>query len=231
MDTDQVDPDNAGRDSTAPLHWTGLSAAGVRLAWIVLGTIFVIDVVLQLLAALDMGRPALGDSRSLLGMWDLAKAITIGTVLIYTAGRTRWRPVATLGVLFVVVGIEDQIAIHGELGRAIAGVLRFEAWIPGIGGYGAVNLGEFLAMGLFGIVAFVLIWTGPPAPDRTLARVRTVVTVLLVAMFFFAGVVDLFTAAGRSLTTMLVEELGERGVLSLSAVYAVSLARTYPADG
>ncbi|MGZ5384953.1 MAG: DUF5671 domain-containing protein, partial [Acidimicrobiia bacterium] len=146
-------------------------------------------------------------------------------------GRIAWRPIATLGVLFVLVGIEDQIAIHGELGKAIAGLLRFNAWIPGVGAYGANNIGEFLAMAIFGVVAFVLIWAHREPPDRTMGRARLILTILLVAMFFFAGVIDLITAAGRSLTSMLIEELGERGALSLSVVYVLSLVRTYPGDG
>jgi hypothetical protein len=164
-------------------------------------------------------------------MWDLAKAITVGTALIYTAGRIAWRPIATLGVLFVLVGIEDQIAIHGELGKAIAGLLRFDAWIPGVGAYGAINIGEFFAMATFGVVAFVLIWSHRVPPDRTMGRARLILTILLVAMFFFAGVIDLITAAERNLTSMLIEELGERGALSLSVVYVLSLVRTYPGDG
>lgn len=230
MDPDRLDHGPTDSNPTDPLHWTGLSPEGLRLAWILLGTVFVIDVILQLFAALDGGRPALGNSRSLLGMWDLAKAITVGTALIYTAGRIAWRPMATLGVLFVVVGIEDQIAIHGELGKAIAGLVRFDAWIPGIGAYGANNLGEFFAMAIFGVVAFVLIWAHRVSPDRTMSRARLIFTILLVAMFFFAGVIDLITAAERSVTSMLIEELGERATLSLSAVYAVSLVRTYPGD-
>jgi hypothetical protein len=226
--TDRLGHELPDPDSAARLHWTGLSPEGLRLAWILLGTVFIIDVVLQLFAALQGGRVALGNSRSLLGMWDLAKAITVGTALIYTAGRITWRPIATLGVLFLIVGIEDQIAIHGELGKAIAGLVRFDAWIPGIGRYGANNLGEFFAMAIFGLVAFLLIWAHRASPDRTMSRARLIFTILLVVMFFFAGVIDLMTAAGRSLTTMLIEELGERATLSLSVVYALSLVRTYP---
>ena len=54
---------------------------------------------------------------------------------------------------------------------------------------------------------------------------------MLVAMFFFAEVVDLIAAANRGSISMLIEELGERAVLSLSVVYAVSLAWTYPDGG
>jgi hypothetical protein len=229
--TDRLDNDLPDPDAVVRFHWTGLSPEGLRLAWILLGTVFIIDVVLQLAAALQGGRVALGNSRSLLGMWDLAKAITVGTALIYTAGRIAWRPIATLGVLFVLVGIEDQIAIHGELGKAIAGLIRFDAWIPGVGAYGAINIGEFLAMATFGVVAFVLIWSHRVPPDRTMGRARLILTILLVAMFFFAGVIDLITAAERNLTSMLIEELGERGALSLSVVYVLSLVRTYPGDG
>lgn len=195
---------------------------------ILLGAIFVVDVLVQFVTVSQSGREALGSSRSLLGMWDLAKAMAVGTALIYTAGRVTWRPMAVLGVLFLVVGIEDQIAIHAELGRAIADLFRFDSWIPGIGRYGAVSLGEFIAMALVGFFAFLLIWAGRRPPTRRLGRARGIFTLLLVAMFFFAGFIDLVTAAGSNLTTMLIEELGERAVLSLSAVYALSLAWSYP---
>ena len=231
MGPDRLGPGTADPDPLARSHWTGLSPSGLRLAWTLLAAVFVIDVIVQLVTALQGGRAALGNSRSLLGMWDLAKAIAVGTALIYTAGRTAWRPIAALGVLFLVVGIEDQIAIHGELGRAIGDLVRFDAWIPGIGRYGAINLGEFFAMGLIGVVAFILIWAGRPAPSQGLSRARVIFTLLLVAMFLFAGVVDLMTAARHSLTTVLIEELGERAVLSLSAVYALSLTWTYPDGG
>jgi hypothetical protein len=193
-----------------------------------LGAIFVIDVLVQFFTVSQSGRAALGSSRSLLGMWDLAKAMAVGTALIHTAGRVAWRPIAVLGVLFLVVGIEDQIAIHGELGRATADLFRFDSWLPGVGRYGAVGLGEFLAMAFVGFIAFLLIWAGRRPPTRQLGRARGIFTLLLAAMFFFAGFIDLMTAAYSSLTTMLIEELGERAVLSLSAVYALSLAWTYP---
>ena len=79
-------------------------------------------------------------------------------------------------------------------------------------------------MAAFGIVAFFLIWTGPRPRHQSLLRARLILTLLLAAIFFFAVVIDLVTAAGRSLTVLLVEELGERGVLSLAAVYSLSLA-------
>lgn len=201
------------------------------MVWILLGAIFAIDVVVQVTAVLQSGRSGLGGSRSLLGMWDLAKAIAVGTALIHTSGRTLWRPIGTLGVLFLVVGIEDQIAVHAQLGGMIADLFRFEDWIPDIGSYGATNLGEFLAMAMFAFLAFLLIWAGQKSPSQILRRARVILTLLLVAMFFFAGVVDLITAANRGSIAVLIEELGERAVLSLSVVYAVSLAWTYPDGG
>lgn len=204
-------------------HWTGLPPHARRLAWVLLVIIVLIDGIIQYAALRHRGRPALAGGENLLGFWDLSKALAVGIALIYTAGRAESRSTGTLGALFLIVGIEDQIAIHGRLGEMIADTVRFDAWIPGIGRYGAVNIGEAVAMAIFGIVAFILIWTGPRPRQHSLRHARVTLTVLLVAMFFFAVVIDLMTAAGRSLTSLLIEELGERGVLSLAAVYSLSL--------
>ena len=195
-----------------------------RLAWVLLVVIVIIDGVIQYATLRRRGWPALAGGENLLGFWDLAQALAVGTALIYTAGRAESRPIATLGALFLLVGIEDQIEIHGRLGDAIADLFQFQSWIPGIGAYGAHNIGEFVAMALFGVVAFTLIWTGRTPVDPHLRRARVVLTGLLILMFLFAVVIDLVTAAGRSLTILLIEELGERGVLSLAAVYSLSLA-------
>ena len=205
------------------MHWSGLPPNARRLAWVLLVIIVLIDGVIQYAALRNRGRPALAGGEDLLGFWDLSKALAIGIALLYTAGRAESRSTGTLGALFLIVGIEDQIAIHGRLGEGIANVFRFETWIPGIGSYGAVNIGEFMAMAVFGGVAFVLIWTGRRPRYPALQRARALLTVLLVAMFIFAVVIDLVTAARRSLTSMLIEELGERGVLSLALVYSLSL--------
>jgi hypothetical protein len=220
--TDRLDHETT--EPKAPLHWTGLPPDARRLAWALLIMVVVMDGVIQYVTLRQRGRLALAGGEDLLGLWDLCKALAVGIALIYTAGRAESRAAGTLGALFLIVGIEDQITIHGRLGEAIADSFRFEAWIPGIGRYGAVNIGEAVAMALFGVVAFILVWTGRRPRYPTLQRARLVLTVLLVAMFFFAVVIDLITAAGRSLTSLLVEELGERGVLSLAAVYSLSLA-------
>ena len=224
MGSDRLDDGSAEPKAATRIHWSGLPPDARRLAWILLVAIVIVDGIIQYAALRNRGRPALAGGENLLGFWDLSKALAIGIALVYTAGRAESRSTGTLGALFLIVGIEDQIAIHGRLGELIADLFRFDAWIPGIGQYGAVNIGEAVAMAIFGIVAFVLIWTGPRPRHQSLRSAQVILTVMLVAMFFFAVVIDLITAAGRSLTSLLVEELGERGVLSLAAVYSLSLA-------
>jgi hypothetical protein len=228
--TDRINHDATHPDQDPGIHWTGLPPEARRLAWILLVGIVVADGVIQFVTVLQYGRPALAGGQDLLGFWDLAKALAVGIALVYTAGRTESRAIGTLGTLFLIVGIEDQIAIHGRLGAGIADLLRFEEWVPGIGPYGAANIGEFVAMALFGVMAFVLVWTGRRPPHPTLQRARVILTLLLAAMFFFAVVLDLVTAAGRSRDIQMVEELGERGVLSLAAVYSLSLVSTKNRD-
>jgi hypothetical protein len=221
-----VGADGLDRSTTAgqpPLHWSGLPADARRLAWILLFAVVIVDGIIQYATLRRRGWPALAGGENLLGFWDLAQALAVGIALIYTAGRTESRPIATLGGLFLLVGIEDQIEIHGRLGDGIADLFDFQSWIPGIGEYGASNIGQFVAMALFGVVAFVLVWAGRAPAVPGLRRARVVLTGLLILMFFFAVVVDLVTAAERSLEILLVEELGERSVLGLAAVYSLSL--------
>jgi len=204
-------------------HWSGLPAYARRRAVRLFWAILFINAVLQFFTLRLYGREALAGTDNLVALWDLALAVTVGTSLIFIAGRSESRAFGTIGVLYIIIGIEDQIALHGKLGAAIADLLRFDQWIPGIGEYGAVNIGEFVAMGTFGVVAFLLIWHGQRPADATLRKARMVFTILLVGLFFFAVVIDLVTAAEQNLTILLIEELGERSVLSLSAIYALSL--------
>jgi hypothetical protein len=185
--------------------------------------ILLVNAAIQFFTLRRYGREALGGTDNLVAFWDLTMAVAVGTSLIFTAGRSESRAFGTIGVLFLIIGIEDRIAVHGMVGQALADVFAFDRWIPGIGSYGADNIGEFVAMAIFAAVAFVLIWYGRRPADQRLHTARIIFTALLIALFFFAVVIDLLTAAEQSLAILLIEEIGERSVLSLSAIYALSL--------
>lgn len=182
-----------------------------------------VNAAIQFFTLRTYGREALGGTDNLVAFWDLTMAVAIGTSLIFTAGRSESRAFGTIGVLFLIIGIEDRIAVHGMVGQALADVFAFDRWIPGIGSYGADNIGEFVAMAIVAAIAFVLIWYGRRPADQRLHTARMIFTALLIALFFFAVVIDLVTAAEQSLAILLIEEIGERSVLSLSAIYALSL--------
>jgi len=191
----------------------------VAVFWAILS----INAVIQYAMLRRNGWGGLAGTDNLVAFWDLTMAVAIGTSLIFTAGRSESRAFGTLGVLYVIIGIEDRIAVHGMVGEALADIFAFDRWIPGIGNYGADNIGEFVAMAIFAVVAFVLIWYGQRPADARLRTARMIFTGLLLALFFFAVVIDLVTAAEQSLAILLIEELGERSVLSLSVIYALSL--------
>ena len=156
--------------------------------------------------------------------WGLAKAIAIALALSLVAVRAQSTAMGALALLFLLIGVEDQISVHGWLGGPISRLLRFEDWVPGIAGKGSRILGEFGALLVFGVIGFLLVWTRKQPVQPALRRARVVFSLLLVVMFFFAGVVDAVTAAQPSLAAILQEETGEMVILTIGLGYSAALA-------
>jgi len=188
-----------------------------------LAVAILIDGALEATAMARGGVMSLTGRRDLLGTWDIIKTLLMMVALLVTAGRSRSRVFTALGLLFLVIGIEDQVALHAPLGHYLAGALRIETWSTLWDVPGSHKIGEFLVLGLFGVLAFVLTWTRRRPPLRTLRRARTVLTLLLVVLFFFAGVVDFINSIYGGPVLEFIEETGERISLSVSLAYAVGL--------
>lgn len=225
MGNHRLDQGTTSNDATRrPVHWTGLPTRSREIALFALVATVLVDLLLQFLAFRESGVDGLTGGQDLLGSWDLAKAIAAGGALLLAARRSQRHLLGAMGFVFVIIGIEDMIALHAVVGHALADLIRFDTWVPGVGVYGSHQLGEFISMGLFGAAAFVFVWARRSPYNRTLQRVRMILTLLLVAMFVFAGFVDLLASAEGELVPALAEEVGERLTLTLAMAYASGVA-------
>lgn len=196
---------------------------GLQAALFSLAVAIFIDGVLEAAAMARGGVMSLTGRWDLLGAWDVVKTLLITAALLVTAKRCRSRVFTVLALLFLIIGIEDQVALHAPLGHFLARVLRIDAWSNLWDVSGSHKIGEFLVLGLFGTLAFLLTWTRKRPPLQTLRRARGVLTILLVVLFIFAGVVDLINSIYGGPVWEFIEETGERISLSLSLAYAVGL--------
>jgi hypothetical protein len=188
-----------------------------------IAAVLLVDLLLQYLALREGGfRPLVGRNDAL-GYWDLLKAVATGTALLWAARSSRSKAIGGFGLILFLVALEERFALHARLGEPVARVLRFEEWIPGIQRGGAVRLGEFTFLGLAALVVLGLAWSRRRPVQATVQRARLLLTLLLLAMFFFAGVVDLANGA-RGWDLEIAEEVGERAVLTLWLGFGLGLA-------
>ena len=172
------------------------------------------DVVLLASGYVEHGVKGISSGYLLLDYWDIAKAVAIGAALLLVAHRAESASIRFLGILFLILALEDLITLHG----IFAAVLKRLS-----GGVIPNRVGEFIALAGFGVVAFFFIWIRNPPHHRMLRRARVFLTVLLVTLFFFTAVVDFFALQGSSVTAI-VEESGERLTLTITLAYAAGLA-------
>jgi len=205
------------------LPWSGLPSKALQVALFSLAVAVFFDGVLEAAAMARGGVMSLTGHWDLLGAWDILKTLLIAAALLVTARRSRSQVFTALGLLFLIIGIEDQVALHAPLGHFLASALRIDTWSNLWGVQGSHKIGEFLVLGLFGTLAFLLTWARKRPPLRTLRRARGVLTMLLVLLFFFAGVVDFINSIYGGPVWEFIEETGERISLSLSVAYAVGL--------
>jgi len=168
----------------------------------------------------------------LLDVWDAGKATAVAAGMLVVAWRARSFGSAVLGALFVLIGIQDQLAWHGRAGRFLSDTFQFDA-LQRLVPAGQAAWGEFLVLTALAVVGGTLVWT---VRDRWpgFRSARKVLTLLLIVLFGFAGVVDLLGASTSNTTFIAVfEETGERLALSVISGYVaglvVTVVRTPPA--
>ena len=224
--TEQSSGDSAlklsGKTPSRLSHWTGLPRKPRQTALFAVAAILLIDVMLQYLAMRRGGfRPLVGRNDAL-GYWDLIKAAASGAALILTGRRGRSAILVAFGLVLVFVGIEERLALHAAASQPVADLLQFQDWVPGIHSEGARRLGEFVFLGLIAIAVFGFIWGRRRPNSPTILRARLLLSLLLGALFLFAAVVDLANGV-RGLDLEVLEEVGERAIVTLIAGYSAGL--------
>ena len=197
------------------LHWSGLDKPARRVAIFVLAVTLLADLLLIALDYEAHGLKGITGGYYLVDFWDVAKALGAGAALLVAAQRGRSNAIRVLAVVFILLAIEDLVMLHGLFARAL--------WTLS-GGLVPTRLGELIAFGGFGLLVLGLVWTGNAPRDWQLRRAQLVVTVLLGALFLFTAVVDYFNDDSVWSYLALLEESGERLVLTLTAAYAAGLA-------
>ena len=213
-------PDNTSPNASraAPSHWSGLSKSARQVAVFVLAVTLFADLVLLALDYGEHGLKGISGGYYLVDFWDVAKAVAIGGLLLTVAQRLESVAIRMLGFVFLILGLEDLITLHGIFGKALN---RLTAdLVP-------ERVGEIVAFAGFGLLTVYLVWVRNKPTSMTVRRARLMITVLLAAMFFFTAGVDFFAAGGQTAVTRvvaLIEESGERFVLTLTMAYAAGLA-------
>ncbi len=184
------------------------------------GGLVAIDLALTVIAylagELNSGRAPFLD------VWDLAKALTIGVVLMGSAWRVRSVGLASFGIVFLFIGLADETNLHSTIAHSTIRLSPFEGLLelhPTIT-QGIWELLILLSIGTAGMVLLVLV----PGGGSWYPEVKRRLITLLVGLLFFAGVVDAIDhVTGIQGVWSLVEESGERLVLSLALAYVVQV--------
>lgn len=158
-------------------------------------------------------------------VWDIAKALAVAAGLFVIALRTRSPGITVFGCVFLLIGIEDQVAWHGIAAQYLVERVDLTG-LAQLTGDTPESLGEFLILAALAVMALILVWF---VPDRTpgFPRVRGILTIWLIVMSLSATVVDLVAANFEPASLWaLLEESGERVVLSLIGAYVAGLLTT-----
>lgn len=197
-----------------------LSRRGRQRATLVLLGLLAVDV---LVTGLEVVTGNLVEGRSaLLDIWDTAKIFAIAAASLWTAARLRSRILAIFAAVFVFIGVEDLFFWHGRVGRTLSSYFDL-GFLPAAEG---TAWGEFLALTVVAALGGTLAWT---VSDRWpgYRAVRRQLTLMLLALFFFATVVDLIAdASGQNPLLTLIEETGERFSVSMIGGYMAGLGYT-----
>ncbi len=170
----------------------------------------------QVSGALESGRGPLLDT------WDAAKSAAVVVGLSVVAWRARSRAAVLFAAVFAIVGLGSRFGWHRTAASRLTEIIdvtRLQTIVPA----SAVAWGEFLLLWVLAIIAGVAAWMFPDsrAGFRSATRVLTLFLTLLVC---FATVGDLIAASAENGPIWsMVEETGERLVLSATAGYVAGL--------
>ena len=132
-------------------HWSGLSKRVRRITILVLAATLTADLILLTLDYQEHGLRGIAGGYYAVDLWDVAKTFVAGAALLIVAQSGRSRAILVLAVVFVLVGIEDLITLHGYFASALRTVS---------GGLVPKKVGELIAFIGFGVLVLILVWVG-----------------------------------------------------------------------
>ncbi len=188
------------------------------VATFVVVAVLLLDV---LMTGIEWQLGSLAEGRGpLLDVWDAVKAGLAAALMVAVAVRLRAVGAAAFAVVFGLIAFQDQVAWHGRAAAALAERIDFSRLLR-LAAVGSEAWGEFLILAVLALLGGVVVWMVPTSSDL-LRRARRVLTALLALLFGFAVLADLVSAAAGGWWPM-VEETGERFVLSAALGYVSGL--------
>jgi hypothetical protein len=153
---------------------------------------------------------------SFLEVWDIGKGVLAMLGLAWVAFRTRSTSLAVFAAILGVITLLEGTGTHGALADWILD--RFA--VSGPAGVSPRAFVEILVLSTFAVLAVIAIWSSRTR-ERDLSLMRRHLSLLLVALWVFAVVLDYVAAITASGTWRLVEEGGERAVMSILLAYVL----------
>jgi hypothetical protein len=175
---------------------------------------------------------SLSSNAGLAQAFNSAQTLLLIAVLLGLAQRTRELLYLALGAVFVLVLLDDALALNQLLGAPLAGALGLVDRPRLL----AQSLAEMLVYGALALPVVALLgigWRRARPPHR---RAGAGFLALLALLAFFATVMDLIHLAfiksffGSRLVLEVAEEGGEMVTLSAALLLALALARHLPAN-
>lgn len=158
---------------------------------------------------------------SLLEGWDFAKSGAVTVAMSVIALRARSLSLGVFAALLGLIATLDGTGAHHTL--AVWTLIRL-GLDPNasVGKAPAYAYGELLLLTGFSVLAAVVIWL-TSSRDQDLVFMRRHLLMILVALWVFAVAIDFLVEAWGSPRWRLLEELGERTVMSILLGYVLGL--------
>ena len=159
--------------------------------------------------------------------FQYTKELWIAVMFLILAIKKKQGIFYVFSLLFIYLLIDDSFEIHENLGRVIAKIFHFQPWM----GLRAVDFGELIVSGLFGLLfltALILVFT---LSDTITRRVALYMAIFLVVLAFFGVVMDMVAVmVGHRGTTRMLEIIEEGGEMLVMSVITWFVYRTRVKD-
>ncbi|HZJ47919.1 MAG TPA: hypothetical protein VFD97_02650 [Acidimicrobiia bacterium] len=157
---------------------------------------------------------------------SVALVVLVGALLVI-AKQFRSKTFAAFGVVHFTVATEDQLGLHHIFGPRAASLIRSATSHTGWISAHAEAVGQLVFLTLLAAVGVAFVWAWERPKELIAIRARLVLTGLLFALYLFAGGVDFLGAMLPGKLWPIIEESGERLVMTVSLAYVSGLVSVW----